>query len=182
MTEAHLSSEIVVDMLAVQCDIAQKALITNKSLWRLGLSKGLDSCVLLDPGATTVSKRTMATTMEALTGAVYLDGGDDALNKVFERLGFEHEYLHAVTSTPLPSSRRAGVVHTKIVNWSQWALTRGLSRSIAKEPTGAVAMALLGWSRKMLQMSPRRIAMTRISLLATAAINYWISRGRPRKP
>ena len=39
----------------------------------------------------------MATTMEALLGAVYLDGGVDAMKGVLETLGMIHPFLQVVT-------------------------------------------------------------------------------------
>jgi len=39
----------------------------------------------------------MATTIEAICGAVFLDGGDDALGAVLETLGLTHPFLEVVT-------------------------------------------------------------------------------------
>ena len=48
---------------------------------------GLELCVLLNPGTSSVSKNTMSTTIEALLAAVHIDGGDAALEQVIARLG-----------------------------------------------------------------------------------------------
>jgi dsRNA-specific ribonuclease len=44
----------------------------------------------------------MATTVEAILGAVYLDSGTDALNAVLVTLGLTHQFLEAVTFILLP--------------------------------------------------------------------------------
>ncbi len=43
----------------------------------------------------------MATAMEAIMGAVFLDGGAEALDRVMARLGLTHPLLHLVKSTSL---------------------------------------------------------------------------------
>lgn len=62
---------------------------------------GLDQCINLNPGTDRVSQDMMATTIEAILGAVHLDGGDDALASVMARLGLTSELL--VTFTLLTS-------------------------------------------------------------------------------
>lgn len=59
----------------------------------IGKNKGLDSCVVLNPGTVGVPDSIMATTMEATIGAVDLDGGKEAAVKVIERLGLSHKLL-----------------------------------------------------------------------------------------
>jgi len=69
-------------------------LLSNKSLAKRGFNLGLDRCVNLNLGAFQVSEKTMATTMEAILGAVQLDGGDEVLALVMVHLGFlDHEQL-----------------------------------------------------------------------------------------
>lgn len=50
----------------------------------------------------------MACTIEAILGAVYLDGGNDGLQEVLTTLGFTHEFLDLVTVNllPLPFNER----------------------------------------------------------------------------
>ena len=44
-----------------------------------------------------MSDKTMATTVEAILGAVHVDGGDAALGMVMAKLGLTHTLLDVVT-------------------------------------------------------------------------------------
>lgn len=70
---------------------------SNTELARVGRLHGLDACVVLNPGTTSVSARTMATTIEAVIAAVKIDGDDAAVEQVLGRLGLIHELLQLVT-------------------------------------------------------------------------------------
>jgi len=60
----------------------------------LGRRTGLDECVIRDLGTAVVSDKMVATAVEAVLGAVYLDGGEGVLEAVMRRLGFgEHQFL-----------------------------------------------------------------------------------------
>lgn len=63
---------------------------TNDELARLGRLHGLDTLVVCNPGTVSVSPRMLATAVEAVFGAVYLDGGPGALDKVINLLGISH--------------------------------------------------------------------------------------------
>ncbi|KAF2832475.1 ribonuclease III [Ophiobolus disseminans] len=66
----------------------------NSALVELGRELGLDKCVISNPGTTTVSDKMLATAVEAVLGAVYLDGEEGVLEGVLRGLGFgEHGYL-----------------------------------------------------------------------------------------
>jgi ribonuclease-3 len=66
----------------------------NGPLASLGKGIGIDRCVIKDPGTTMVSDKMVATVVEAVMGAVYLDAGEEVLEKVMKGLGFdEHAYL-----------------------------------------------------------------------------------------
>ncbi|KAF2278957.1 uncharacterized protein EI97DRAFT_372268 [Westerdykella ornata] len=65
----------------------------NNNLEDVGRHSGLHHCVVTNPGTPTVSPRTMATTVEAILGAVHLDGGDAALGQVMDTLGLNHPLL-----------------------------------------------------------------------------------------
>ncbi|KAH9878253.1 hypothetical protein J1614_003470 [Plenodomus biglobosus] len=66
----------------------------NGALARLGRRRGLHDCIILSPGADVVSDRMVATVIEALFGAVYLDGGEGELERVMRVLEFDrHGYL-----------------------------------------------------------------------------------------
>lgn len=62
----------------------------NGNLWRIGFAKKLDTFIHLDPSSRgVVQDRLMATTMEAILGAVYLDSQKDiaAVLRVVIHLG-----------------------------------------------------------------------------------------------
>lgn len=65
----------------------------------MGKEKGLDKCIIPNSG-TQVSDKMVATTVEAVIGAAYIDAGDEGLAKVveaFRRQG--HEYLISANGT-----------------------------------------------------------------------------------
>lgn len=69
--------------------IRQKV-ITNDHLGSIGQDCQLDGCVQLGNGQTSLSKKMMATAVEAVVGAVYLDGGEGGLadvREVMQKLG-----------------------------------------------------------------------------------------------
>lgn len=70
----------------------------NTNLARVGFNHGLDACVNRDPATPIVSEKMMAATVEAILGAVHLDGGNDALATVMEHLGLSHELLSQVVT------------------------------------------------------------------------------------
>ncbi|ETI22117.1 hypothetical protein G647_06189 [Cladophialophora carrionii CBS 160.54] len=77
---------------------------SNSNLASIGKARGLDACVVLNPGTAEVTDSVMATTVEAIIGAVSLDGGRAAAEKVMDRLNVTHELLTPVKSkTLLPS-------------------------------------------------------------------------------
>ncbi|KAF2475296.1 ribonuclease III [Lindgomyces ingoldianus] len=70
----------------------------NKPLGERGMERGIHTCILQDPGRTVrreqPTNKMVADAMEAIAGAVYLDGGDEALEKVMSALGLDlHRYL-----------------------------------------------------------------------------------------
>ena len=78
--------------------MVEQDLLSNANLGRVGVSLGLNGCVILNAGTFSVSQKTMATTVEATFGAVFKDGGADALNGLLVRLGLtDHEYLRPTT-------------------------------------------------------------------------------------
>lgn len=76
--------------------------MSNLHLSEVGFGHRLDTCVITNTGTPRVTANTMATTVEAILGAVYLDGGEDAVGRVLTTLGMTHEFLQAVTFTPSP--------------------------------------------------------------------------------
>lgn len=73
----------------------------NSNLAAVGFKHGLDKCVILNDGTPKVSNGSMATTVEAIIGAVELDGGVDATLQVATRLGLVHQSIALVTSQNL---------------------------------------------------------------------------------
>lgn len=66
----------------------------NGPLAALGRRLGLVECSIQNPGMTFQSDRVVATLLEAVLGAVYLDGGEEALERVMRLMGFdEHTFL-----------------------------------------------------------------------------------------
>jgi ribonuclease-3 len=74
--------------------------LSNDALARRGYQAGLDRCVIVADSTPAVSPKMVATTLEALIGAVYQDGGDDAVHRVMRSLGFFDNTLLTVTSQP----------------------------------------------------------------------------------
>lgn len=59
---------------------AQNTRATNENLAQIGLSLGIDAYIQLNPSSQgIVNERLMATTMEAIIGAVYLDSGKNVM-------------------------------------------------------------------------------------------------------
>ncbi|KAJ4401154.1 hypothetical protein N0V91_008176 [Didymella pomorum] len=79
--------------------IIRNDLVTNKKLASHGRALGLHICVIKDPGTGTVSDGMIATTFEAIIGAVFVDSSDslDAVHGVVNRLGFFDHPLFMVT-------------------------------------------------------------------------------------
>ncbi|KAF1837163.1 ribonuclease III [Decorospora gaudefroyi] len=75
--------------------------LSNSALARRGIQIGIDRCILTSAGTPTVSPVMVATTFEAIIGAVYKDGGDDAVERVMEHLGFFEHALLTVTFRPI---------------------------------------------------------------------------------
>lgn len=71
-------------------------MLSNGNLARRGQDLGIGTCVFCNEG-TVVSAKMIASTLEAIVGAVYLDGGDAAVSLVIEHLGLTNHRLLMVT-------------------------------------------------------------------------------------
>lgn len=82
-----------------QWEILRKSLLSNENFAKVGVRFGIQDCTLTRCG----TGRSMATTMEAIIGAVWLDSKHDfgAVNSVMDRLGFTK---HALLRFPATSS------------------------------------------------------------------------------
>lgn len=80
----------------------REEVLGNPNLARIGFENGLNGCINLNPGTWEVSDAMMATTVEAILGAVHLDGGDEALTTVMDRLGLTHNLLTVTWICPFP--------------------------------------------------------------------------------
>ncbi|KAI4713529.1 hypothetical protein J4E89_000975 [Alternaria sp. Ai002NY15] len=72
--------------------------LSNDALARRAYQVGLDECVITADSKPVVSPKMAATTFEAVIGAVYQDGGDAAVQRVMQSLGFFDHELLTVTS------------------------------------------------------------------------------------
>jgi len=78
--------------------IIRNEILGNDGLAARGDALGVDQCIFVADGTYRKSPKMLATTLEAIVGAVFQDGGDDAVMRVIEHLGFlEHRFL-TVTS------------------------------------------------------------------------------------
>ena len=71
----------------VAFDKLRNQFTTNSSFNAVGNRMGLERYIEKAPGAGKVSPKTMSDTVEAIIGAVYLDGGVDAVKVVAANLG-----------------------------------------------------------------------------------------------
>ncbi|KAK4078892.1 hypothetical protein Purlil1_11830 [Purpureocillium lilacinum] len=79
----------------------RNGVLSNARLAEVGFRHGFDNCIVPNPGTVNISTAMMATAMEAIMGAVFLDGGGEALDRVMARLGLTHPLLDLVKSTTL---------------------------------------------------------------------------------
>lgn len=78
-------------------DGIRNRLLSNANLARTGFDVGIQACVNVY-GLTAVSAKMMATTVEAIAGAAYLDGGEAALAEVMQALDLTDQRLEDVTA------------------------------------------------------------------------------------
>ena len=74
--------------------LAEGQLVCNRNLGAVGRAKGLDACMLLNPGMSAPSDYMVATTVEALIAAIYKDGGDEQVARFIDSLQLDHQYLN----------------------------------------------------------------------------------------
>ncbi|OAQ98330.1 hypothetical protein LLEC1_08056 [Akanthomyces lecanii] len=89
--------------------------LSNDSLAKTGFDFGLDTCINTHAGTTAVSKKMMATAVEAILGAVHLDGGDNALRRVMGHLGLiSQDDLSVMFKPPFsPLAYRSDAIYSR---------------------------------------------------------------------
>lgn len=76
-------------------------LLGNENFGLVGMSHGLDACIISNGGTVRVTAGMVATALEAILGAVERDGGYDAFVGVMAHLGLtRHALLSSVTFLP----------------------------------------------------------------------------------
>ena len=77
----------------------RKGQLDNPPLAARGRLLSFDKCIVVNPGATPdasgnyATEKMVATAMEAIAGAVYLDGGEGRLAEVMRHLGYDQHPL-----------------------------------------------------------------------------------------
>jgi ribonuclease-3 len=75
-------------------------MLSNDALARRAYEAGLDKCVITADSDPAVSPKMVATTLEAVIGAVYHEGGDEAVQRVMRSLNFfDHPLLTGMSRT-----------------------------------------------------------------------------------
>jgi dsRNA-specific ribonuclease len=71
--------------------IVKSTVLTNKALHEKGMKLGIDECILMGPAQRDkpATAQMVASTIEALIGAVHIDGGIGAAKAVVCHLGFK---------------------------------------------------------------------------------------------
>jgi len=104
----------------------------------VGFQHGLGACVILNPGTPNVSDGAMAGTVQAIIGAVDLDGDSEAVMQVVTRLGLVHPVLTPVTSnSPFPYLNET--IYTTIDLVTSSALPLATSMSCTHSIAGTLA-------------------------------------------
>jgi ribonuclease-3 len=93
----------------------RKDILSNLALAAKGRKEGLDSCIISDPGTRDITDRMIADAMEAVMGAVYLDGGEGALESVMRHLGLDqHKHLPVILGA---HSKCPAIVERVLRSW-----------------------------------------------------------------
>jgi ribonuclease-3 len=86
-----------------QWTIIRNELLSNDALAQRGFDHGVEQCVFVADGTYRKTSKMVATTLEAIIGAILEDGGDDAVMRVITHLGFfDHRFLTVTFSSLLP--------------------------------------------------------------------------------
>ncbi|PNP76507.1 hypothetical protein FNYG_09926 [Fusarium nygamai] len=84
-------------------------LISNSNLAKVGKERGLDKCINMNGGSGYPSPAMVATAVEAILGAVQIDGGHEALARVMNHLGLTQHALLASVPPQVPRECRCNL-------------------------------------------------------------------------
>jgi hypothetical protein len=84
----------------------RQRLLNNANFSRIGRMLRIEKLLVLSPGAYRASDYMVATMMEAIVGAVYLDGGMDAVELLMGKLGIDDTLLLMIGGTGLEDAIR----------------------------------------------------------------------------
>ncbi|KAF2475293.1 ribonuclease III [Lindgomyces ingoldianus] len=80
----------------------REQVVSNSALNTRGRALDLDKCILPNVPGDVISVEMLATTLEAVIGAVRCDGGDEAAERAMRNMGFmEHEMLLSSTKSSM---------------------------------------------------------------------------------
>jgi ribonuclease III len=88
----------------VEWTALEQRLLVNANLARVAMEIGLDLHIIGAPGLARISAGMMATALEAIVGAAYLDGGDDAVNAVMRGLSLRVPEFHGPLGLATPAN------------------------------------------------------------------------------
>lgn len=74
-------------------DTLRKDQLNNAPLSVIGRNARINQCIIKSPGTKMVTDRMVATAVEAIAGAVYLDGGEAALTTLMRHLDLDQHSL-----------------------------------------------------------------------------------------
>jgi ribonuclease-3 len=78
--------------------------LSNDALARRGYRLGVEACISQAGGAYQKTPKMVATTLQAIVGAVFQDGGDEAVGSLIERFGFlNHSLLSVMFQNHFPT-------------------------------------------------------------------------------
>jgi hypothetical protein len=117
-------------------------ILGNDSLACRGYEIGIESCIFLAGGTYLKTPKMVATTLEAVVGAVFQDGGDEAVTRVIEHLGFlSHRFLSVMLRCLFPNGMDRCHLSTNnhfigpLHDWCQMPLHKADSSSLNKRQT-----------------------------------------------
>lgn len=139
--------------------------LCNDTLGKIGFSLGLDELTVPEPCEGSYA---MASTVEAILGAVHYDGGEDALKRVMARCGISHKLLEvperAWTREAMTTSRN---LPQRFFAGHQWELQSMLFRInpkvLPRSDRSRIARLPLDEARLVLEATKARVEAMKIA-------------------